>query len=73
MLQAVYTEKGCRKASSLYCRWILVERKGGAQLVAVWIDSEMRAYEGQFHPLDQQTEQSHEEVPEGRRVLASFE
>jgi hypothetical protein len=45
MLTAVHQENVSPRASSIYCRWILVEQKEGAHLVAVWIDSEMRAFE----------------------------
>ena len=47
MLQAVHEKKGSAKASSLYCQWICVERAGEKRLVAVWIDSEMRAFAGE--------------------------
>lgn len=47
MLQAVHEKKGSAKASSLYCQWICVERAGEERLVAVWIDSEMRAFAGE--------------------------
>jgi hypothetical protein len=46
MLQAIYTKERTRQASSLYCQWIGVERPQGTQLVAVWIDTEMRAFTG---------------------------
>jgi hypothetical protein len=46
MLQAIHKKKRVGKASSLYCQWICVERAGGRELVAVWIDSEMRAFTG---------------------------
>ena len=45
MLQDVYKEKGGAKASSLYCVWVCDEKE--AHPVAVWIDSEMRAFGGQ--------------------------
>lgn len=35
------------KASSVYCRWIYVERAREKRLVTVWIDSEMRAFAGE--------------------------
>ena len=44
MLQVVHEKKGSARASSLYCQWIRVERAGEERLVAVWIDSEMRAF-----------------------------
>jgi len=47
MLQAVHKKKGNTKASSLYLQWICVERAGDKSLVAVWIDSEMRAFAGE--------------------------
>ena len=45
MLQAVYTKRRAAQASSLYRQWIRVERPEGKQLVAVWIDSKMTAFE----------------------------
>lgn len=44
MLQAVYKKERAPQASSLYCQWICVERPQGRRLVAVWIDSQMRAF-----------------------------
>ena len=61
MLQAVHTEKGSPRASSLYCRWICVENAEGSRLVAIWMDSEMRAFESEFH-FAGQTEESGEEI-----------
>jgi len=48
MLQVVHTKQGGPQASSVYCQWISVERAGGEQLVAVWIDSAMTAFEKEF-------------------------
>jgi hypothetical protein len=45
MLQAIHIKEGAPQASSLYCRWICVDRPEGKQLVAVWIDSKMRAFQ----------------------------
>jgi hypothetical protein len=50
MLQAVHTKGRTPQASSLYCRWICVDRPEGTRLVAVWMDSEMRAFESEFRP-----------------------
>lgn len=47
MLQVVHIAEGVRQASSLYCHWISVERPQGTELLAVWMDSEMRAFEEQ--------------------------
>jgi hypothetical protein len=46
-LQAVHTETRPVRASSLYCRWIR-EREESGELRAIWIDGEMRAFEGQL-------------------------
>lgn len=69
MLQAIHTEKGSPQASSLYCRWIRVEHREGAQLVAVWMDSEMRAFESEFN-LAEQTEESGQEIVQTHTVDA---
>lgn len=61
MSQAIHTEKRSPQASSLYCHWILVEHAEGSRLIAVWVDSEMRAFEREFH-LAGQTEESREEI-----------
>jgi len=45
-LQVVHTEGRPIRASSLYCCWIRVPES--AELRAIWIDSEMRAFEKQF-------------------------
>jgi len=45
MLQVVHAKQGGPQASSLYCQWIYVQREGSKHLVAVWIDSAMRAFE----------------------------
>lgn len=47
MLQAVHAKERVRQASSVYCQWICVERPEGTRLVAIWIDSEMRAFTGE--------------------------
>ena len=44
MLQGIHTKEKANKACSLYCQWISVESATGMHLVAVWIDSEMRAF-----------------------------
>ena len=44
MLQDVYKGTGGAKASSLYCVWVCGENE--MHPVAVWIDSEMRAFAG---------------------------
>jgi hypothetical protein len=62
MLQAVHMKNRTPQASSLYCRWICVDRPGGLRLVAVWMDSEMRAFEGEFHPTGQAKEQGEQAV-----------
>ena len=56
----------------LYCRWICVERPEGARLIAIWIDSEMRAFESEFEPAGQR-EESGEELLEERGVLTRNE
>lgn len=48
MLQDVYKGMGGGKASSLYCVWVCGERE--SYPVAVWIDSEMRPFDGQIEP-----------------------
>lgn len=48
MLQAIHQKDGPGRASSIYCRWIRSDQREGSPLVAVWIDSEMRAFEGEF-------------------------
>jgi len=48
MLQAIHQKGGAPRASSIYCKWIRDNTREGAPLVAVWIDSEMRAYEREF-------------------------
>ena len=50
MLQNIHHKKEAPRASSLYCRWLQENRKPGAPLVAVWMDSEMRAFEPEFVP-----------------------
>lgn len=46
MLQTVYKGTDTRKASSLYCVWVCNEP--GCKLEAIWIDSEMPAFENQM-------------------------
>jgi hypothetical protein len=68
MLQAVHEKKGSAKASSLYCQWICVERAGETCLVAVWIDSEMRAFARESaieNRLGRCVEEGMEEVEQG--------
>ena len=48
MLHAVHLKKGAPQASSVYCQWICVELEGASRLVAVWIDSNMTAFEKEF-------------------------
>jgi hypothetical protein len=48
VLQGVNKKIRDSKASSLYCIWIKNEQQPGSALTAVWIDSEMSAFEGQF-------------------------
>jgi hypothetical protein len=50
VLQAVNKEIRGSKASSLYCVWTKSEGRNGSRLEAVWIDSEMRPFESQFLP-----------------------
>jgi hypothetical protein len=45
MLQPVYKNLGAPEASSLYCVWTTRDGNPGSPLVAVWIDSSMRAFE----------------------------
>ncbi len=45
MLQNIHQLRTAPRASSIYCRWIRENRKEGARLVAVWIDSQMRCFE----------------------------
>jgi hypothetical protein len=73
MSQAVHIESRTSQAPSLYCRWICVDRPGGLQLVAVWMDSEMRAFEREFHPTGQGQEQGEQAVEcEKSRRLADI-
>jgi hypothetical protein len=68
MLQAVHKKKGSAKASSLYCQWIRVERADEKRLVAVWIDSEMRAFANESateNQRDRCVERGVEEVEQG--------
>ncbi len=54
VLQAVNKKNRGSKASSLYCVWTKSdEERNGSRLVAVWIDSEMRPFEAQFLPGDE--------------------
>ena len=68
MLQDVYIGKGFRQASSLYCRWISVEGPEGAELVAVWMDSEMRAFQNESFAPGPAVE-SGEEIAQGSAEL----
>jgi hypothetical protein len=73
MLQAVHMKNRAPQASSLYCRWICVDRPGGLQLVAVWMDSEMRAFEREFHPAGKAKQQGEQAVEcEKSRRLADI-
>ena len=47
-LQFIHTRNGPPEASSLYCRWISTRQGEDGRLVAIWIDREMRAFEGGF-------------------------
>jgi hypothetical protein len=53
MLQNVHHQIDAPRASSLYCRWILIGDKQEARLVAVWIDSDMRCFATDFAPNSQ--------------------
>jgi hypothetical protein len=68
MLQAVYKKERAPQASSLYCQWICVERPEGTHLVAVWIDSQMRAFENEAVNARQTNEadDSLEALPHGK-------
>jgi hypothetical protein len=71
MSQAVHMKDRAPQASSLYCRWICVDRPGGLQLVAVWMDSETRAFEREFLPTGEAKEQGEQAVEyEKNRRLA---
>jgi hypothetical protein len=48
VLQSVNKELRGSKASSLYCIWIENEQQAGSPLIAIWIDSEMIAFDHQF-------------------------
>jgi hypothetical protein len=45
MLQNIHQLRAAPRASSIYCRWIRENRREGARLVAVWMDSQMRCFE----------------------------
>ncbi len=47
-LQFIHKKESAPKASSLYCQWINSGQGEGGRLVAVWMDREMRAFEGEF-------------------------
>jgi len=49
-LQLIHMENAPRRASSLYCVWILVPGKSGTHLRAVWMDREMKEFARQFAP-----------------------
>jgi hypothetical protein len=49
MLQRIHKTERVPQASSLYCHWICVDRpEGNTQLIAIWIDNEMRIFEGEL-------------------------
>jgi hypothetical protein len=54
VLQAVNKKSRGSKASSLYCVWTRSEERDGSRLVAVWIDSEMRPFESQLLPENEE-------------------
>ena len=62
MLEAVHMKNRVPQASSLTCRWICIDRPGGLRLVAVWMDSEMRAFESEFHPTGEAKERGEQAV-----------
>ena len=62
MSQAVHMKDRAPQASSLYCRWICVDRPGGLQLIAVWMDSEMHAFEREFLSTGEAKEQGEQAV-----------
>jgi hypothetical protein len=45
MLQTIHQKKPVPRASSIYCRWMYENRRGGSRLVAVCIDNAMRCFE----------------------------
>jgi len=47
-LQFIHKTNSTLKASSLYCQWIMARQEEGGRLVAIWMDREMRAFEGEF-------------------------
>jgi hypothetical protein len=47
-LQFIHKRKSTPEASSLYCQWIWTRQGEGGRLVAIWMDREMRAFEGEF-------------------------
>jgi hypothetical protein len=47
-LQFIHKTNSAPKASSLYCQWISPGQGEGGRLVAIWMDWEMRAFEGEF-------------------------
>jgi len=54
MLQTVHKIDATRKASSIYCVWITKDGNPGSPLVAIWVDSAMRAMESQFDSAAEQ-------------------
>jgi hypothetical protein len=70
MLQTVYEKERTPQASSLYCRWICVEHPQGQRLLAVWIDSQMRAFENEAVNAGQpnDADASLEVLPHGKDV-----
>lgn len=51
---------------SLYCVWIRASETPGAPLVSVWIDSEMRAFEGSGDAAWTLAADTGEEAPRSR-------
>lgn len=47
-LQFIHNRNSAPRASSLYCQWISTRQGEGGRLVAIWMDREMRAFEGEF-------------------------
>lgn len=70
MLQGVHMKRGLLRASSLYCTWICEEHAGGVRLVALWIDSEMGAFDEETS-TPEAVEQAKEPPP--RRGIRALE
>jgi hypothetical protein len=47
-LQFIHEKSSLPGASSLYCQWISTRQGKGGRLAAIWMDQEMRAFEGEF-------------------------